>query len=338
MNDITYKFTKLKNWIVNNGGYIGNITLSNTIYGRSYISTKNINADDVIVKIPNKLWIDEYNLNVRHMKKLDSCEKIILALILEIRKGSNSFYYPYINLLPSYEEFQCHPLYECDFNFDSYLITEWKLICPDFAQRIISLIKLYYQSYSNIQFYSFITHDEFKYVYLIYLTRNWNKFVPGADLFQHRCSNSLMGYDDDNIFKIQSGDNYSNGDTIYINYGNKNNIDLLFQYGFKTNTDYIPIKFDNTEYYLTLDINGDNEILIQKLNLIFNHSRRESIILLLNYINRWKHEYFLYSYDKCIQILKFKDHISDISKYLLEIAIHHFQIIDVNFILLSKLI
>lgn len=351
MNDnniIQHKFEKLKKWITNNGGHINNITLSNGIYGRSYVATSIINPDDILVVIPKSLWIDEYHSGVISLSDLEPYEKIMVALLLEIRKKDTSFYYPFIDLLPSYEEFNSHPLFECNFNLSSPKLTEWKAICPNFANNIVSLINFYYHHFYHIELFIHITEMEFKYVYLLYLTRNWHKFVPGADLFQHRCYKSLKGYDENNIFKIASGDKYSIGDDVYIDYGNKTNIELLFQYGFKTDIDFIPINLNSS--YIDLFVNPESLILtldnpniklIRTLSIIFNGDNKKAINFLLNYITEWKSKYFSYSDNECkkyLERLTNDPSSSIITKYLLEIGIQNHTIANHNYSLLQSII
>jgi hypothetical protein len=339
MDDIQSKFDNLKHWITANGGHISNIILTCGQYGRSYTAAAEIQPNDNLVSIPKSLWIDENSSNVKHLAELSSCEKIMISLLLELRKGRESFYFPFIDLLPSYEEFETHPLVEVDFNLDSLKIEKWKVICPGFADNIISLIDFYHRHYQHVTSYIEITKEEFKYVYLLYLTRNWHKFVPGADLFQHRRYKSLKGYNEDDNFKISSGDSYSIGEDVYINYGNKTNVELMFQYGFKTDIDFIPVYIPNFECDESLELTplGPNRELTRNLERLFNDDMK-AIEFLLSYISEWKRDSFSISMEQCDEMLKKLDDDSIIMRQLLEVGLQNHSIADYNIKLIRSIL
>lgn len=264
-------FESMKRWIEDNGGFIGSINLHKGIYGISYESSKEISEDEVLVRIPKKLWIDEKHKSVKDMK-VSSGVKTLLALWFEISKGEKSFYYPYIMMLPEYRDFEEHPLVLARFDIKSKIMKEWQQMSEYFYEKVHLLIISYQRLLDKIRSLNIsMTTFDLKYLYLLYLTRTWGAFVPGADFFSHRETKSKRAVTDikgDN-FEIISGDTYQPGCEVFINYGNKDNIELLSQYGFITDNYKIPIKLElsTQPIYKQRAISQIHQILNQHLYL-----------------------------------------------------------------------
>lgn len=223
------KFQALKDWICKNGGYIGPLSVKNGSHGNTIVATDKVSTDDVIMKIPARVWLtgedyaDKYDLTVE--------VATMLQLITELNKA-NSFYKPYLDLLPEYHSFNTHPI----LNFENYK-DEWASIHPQFVIGVQKVIDIFKKDASEIQDIIDIDDETIKYVSLLYVTRSWDFLIPCADLFQHKQSNTKTGHtcDKTGMFLIMAGEDYEVDDEIFISYGCKDNLDLLRAYDF-----YIP--------------------------------------------------------------------------------------------------
>lgn len=227
--DITNKFGVLKDWICKNGGYIGPVSVKNGLHGNTIVATDKVLADDIIMKIPARVWLtgedyaDKYDLTVE--------VATMLQLISEMNKD-DSFYKPYLDLLPSYDSFKSHPILHFEKCKD-----EWATIHPQFVIGVQKVIDIFKRDVSDIADIVDVDDETMMYVSLLYVTRSWDYLVPGCDLFQHKSTNTKTGHtcDKTGMFLIMAGEDYEAGDEIFISYGCKDNLDLLRAYDF-----YIP--------------------------------------------------------------------------------------------------
>ncbi len=141
-NLIKQKFNKLKEWIINNDGKVNykiDIKLDDK-YNRSLYAIVKIEKDEILLDIPQKLCISVDKINsIANMDKIntDEYEKDILLLVLlnnEIEKDKDSFFYPYLDILPKYDDFKYHPLYE--YHINESVRNRWKIISPKITKMI----------------------------------------------------------------------------------------------------------------------------------------------------------------------------------------------------------
>ena len=114
-----------KKWITENGGYI-NDSLTVDYYepgGRRIIANKKIYEGELLIKIPDKILINEskfnsipnINLWIEYEKSsfLDNnVNKIMILLIYFKSLSRNSFFYPYISSLPLLKDIKHLPLFK----------------------------------------------------------------------------------------------------------------------------------------------------------------------------------------------------------------------------------
>lgn len=220
------KFDQLKEWIVSNGGFIHDgIGIDETNVGnRVLIAKEEIPRDTLIFEIPRRLCVVRNdNLKVNpNFEKFEREIHLVSVLKQEFGLGEKSFYYPYLNFLPSIEDFKDHPVYIAYKNAEK--LSEWRKICTfsgavSIVMTNLKFVKLYFDKMMKVEF----SEDELLYYYLLIITRTWGEvgFVPFADLFQSR-QTSMMFLDkkDDTMNQILTVDrDYKINDVIWINYG-----------------------------------------------------------------------------------------------------------------------
>jgi hypothetical protein len=223
---VVSKFDQLKEWVISNGGYIhSGIGIDETnVDNRVLIAKEDISNQVMIFEIPKHLCLfknDELQVNP-NFENFERQIHLVSLLKREFELGTKSFHYPYLNFLPSINEFKTHPVYIAVKNPNK--ITEWKKICVfsgsvSIAITSLKFIKLYFDKILKIE----ISDDELLYYYLLIITRSWGDggFVPFADLFQSR-QNSMMFLDtnqEENKHKLFVDRTYKPNDVIWINYG-----------------------------------------------------------------------------------------------------------------------
>jgi hypothetical protein len=98
-------------WFLQNGGAINGISVGDCEeQGRGVVATTDVRLDQEVMKIPSKLILSAPNLmssgdsmNIAITKLFSNDEEAVIAsLLLESWRGSDSFFAPYINVLPTY--------------------------------------------------------------------------------------------------------------------------------------------------------------------------------------------------------------------------------------------
>lgn len=252
MIELKDKFNRLKQWIIDNKGIVNDKLEIKTHdkFNRLIIANQKIEKDEIIVDIPNIVCINKDKFNtLPNSDKIDITpynHTIVLTMILlhHISLKESSFFYPYIDLLPSFHEFAYHPVYL----YNEEIGKEWNKISP----KITKLISLHVTNVFEIlkvlldlnrihQIYekSVLTYDNVKWCYLLLITRQWNNsgLVPVADLFQHSCKSGML------LMPINNGQNnimttkeeINEGMCVYDNYGVYDDILQFTSFGFIEN-------------------------------------------------------------------------------------------------------
>jgi len=172
-------------------------------------------------------------------------------LLQEKHKGSKSFWFPYIHILP--QHYKNMPIF-----FDEPTLGWLKgsFSLQKIADRIDSLKKEYDNIRRAVPEFGQFTHEEFVWARLVVITRifglviDGNKtdgLVPYADMLNHkRPRETKWTYEDSRAgFIITSLRTIQRGDQVYDSYGRKCNSRFFVNYGF------------------SLDDNEDNEVVIR---------------------------------------------------------------------------
>ena len=234
------KYQLLKKWILDNNGFINeklDFTYINN-ENRYIVSNNDINPEELLFSIPDKLCInnklinDIPNINNINIDNLDINSIMILILKYHFSLGENSFYYPYLNLLPSYEDYNYHPLYK----YNDELGKKWRTISNKIVDMIESQIRIIDKIFDNFTKLGInITYQEVKYYYMIIITRQWTNvgLVPFADLLQHSNSSNLLLNTNNNSHYIKNNNNgIMKNQIIYDNYGLYDDNILFTNFGF----------------------------------------------------------------------------------------------------------
>jgi hypothetical protein len=284
-----HRFKNLCNWINENGGYVSDkIDIEETIYGRSIKCKSDIDPDEILFNLPKKLLLNKENLNL----KIDGDnfnEKctVVISLLLEI-KNEESFWQPYIDILPHMSELEKHPLI-------LHMSNKFPKISETLNNNLYSLQEDLYNIFNfindNFKIEGILT-EEIIWAYLIVTTRMWKNFglVPLADLFQHKNNSTIyLKNTEDDFIGMKSDHMIQSGETIFDNYNINDDTVLFTNYGFidKSEDPRISITFDDIETkldektYLSLNSFRDQNLFYSRL---INLSKED--IILEKYKNR----------------------------------------------------
>jgi len=269
-------YTNLKNWITENGGTVSDKVLLNTVNNvRGLYSTEKIEKDEVLCLLPKKciLNITEYDATLDEFNVNERFYKLCHLLATELYYDTDSFYYPYLKLLPSPEDLKSHPyLY--------YTLDDINLMVQHYPQIGAYLKNIYNKSNKLLTKYFMVdplfpkymhSLDFARYIVALYHTRIWESygFLPISDLANNtlNLSESKLTFSSDEHFvKTSFSNEVSNNTEINWMY-NKNNILMTYlNYGY--------VSQDSQYLYYELNVNNvlpeDNEITSFKKKLILN--------------------------------------------------------------------
>lgn len=206
------KFQTLVKWVRENGGYIdSNIYLDNSILR---IKCKKTNSHELIAIpkkciIEGKTWLEQ-----------------TITLLYQISKGKDSFFFPYIDSLPSLSELQNHPFYV----YDEKEIDEINKINKDAS---FALKKMYIElKILKSQISKLFINQEFqseewlKYALLIsYQNDLYKSCIPMIDMFKR------------DLVDFSIEDEIKDNKIVFRNYENLNEYDeLTLTYPYFENT------------------------------------------------------------------------------------------------------
>lgn len=179
---MTEKFQDLVRWIEKNGGYVDNdIYLYIYENGDRCLKTQKYKEDKaVLFRIP-------YECNIQGKSWYEICIK----LLSEFSKGKESFYYPYLCMLPPISDFKNYSLFK--YNEDEIFVIEnlnkeCGRILKDWYKNVYTLEQII----KNLSLpEKFKTKEMLKYVISLYNTRSFGSLglVPVIDMLQHSQNN-----------------------------------------------------------------------------------------------------------------------------------------------------
>lgn len=300
-------------WIIANGGtIIDEIRIGILDDGSKGIFAINDISNSYLCYIPKKLYLTaENDPRLEHITdtKIALCGKLLLEM-----RSSDSFWKPYLDMLPARETFNTHPLvvYETDRDI-------WSHICPQIYSHFTSIknnINTALQELSKVDGLSSINIDDVTYAILLVMTRAWSVLVPFMDLFNHDSVNGLMPrYTDDGILYFNTN-KIGKGQQVFFLYNIYSNHILFVNYGFieSSLTTKICICASNTSQRLWISKFGMSPQLYSLLN------SRANTIKFIKFINNTVLQVAVYQ--KCIyeDIIRM-DHIHDTTKMLCQALI-----------------
>lgn len=206
------------------------------------VASSEIKSGDFLLRVPQELLITPDVISTLEITKYEdfklSYEPLMLWLLHE-RANANSFWLPYLRILPT--SFEFHPFFWTD---EQLALT----VGTGLPDAIIERRKLLPQTYKllsdnwvvkNNLLPSF-TYDEYIWAFMVVQTRAWSldgklTLVPLADMLNHDSTagvGNLLEVDGKNFFTINATRDYEQGAQVFDSYGPRSNFDLLKSYGF----------------------------------------------------------------------------------------------------------
>lgn len=223
---MTEKFENVVRWVEENGGYVDkDIYLYVYENGDRCLKTKKYKDDkEVLFRIPYECYIQG-----------KSWYEVCVKLLNEFSKGKDSFYYPYLCMLPTISDFKDYPLFK--YNEDEIIVIQ-KLNkeCGRLLQDCYKRIYTLEQIVKNLLLPEYFKNRHLlKYVISLCNTRFFGTagLIPIVDMLQHvqqkeSCNVIIQIQDEtivDNLYKLNTGDSltfcYRPGSMadLYITYG-----------------------------------------------------------------------------------------------------------------------
>jgi hypothetical protein len=235
MEDIELKFKDLCDWITQNGGYVNpKLNLINTgNYGNAIIASDDIQNEDLF-SIPKSIHLNPENSKIDFSNTDFSFkEQVVISLLKELFTN-DSFYLPYLELLPKLESFENHPI---------VLFMNGKF--PRVSEFIYERASINYQEFVNFNtkflefnrknsIFSNLKLQGILWAYLNVTTRMWTKvgLVPLADLLQHSNESTVALDITDEYSKMRTEKLITTNSIVYDNYLIEDDISLYLNFGF----------------------------------------------------------------------------------------------------------
>ena len=262
------KIENITKWVVSNGGRIGNVKVRNFVEKSLGIVSANFTeSGSELLYIPKNLIIYTdtcINAITEPFVDLFRSRHSLFALFISLeRHNSNSFWTPYISLLPS--DFSNYPIL--------FTEKELKYLTGSSLLPLINIEKQYIlDDYTVVSEANLVTYQEFienrllicSRLYSIKADKDTSGLVPFADLFNHKFDIPVSwNYDfDKEGFLIETQDSFDRNAELCIDYGPKSNIRLLLGYGFALENN----QFD--EFIFTLRLKKHDDLLERKQKII----------------------------------------------------------------------
>ncbi|MFH1429342.1 MAG: SET domain-containing protein [Candidatus Margulisiibacteriota bacterium] len=271
--DANDKFLRLKNWIIDNGGYVSDSVAIRELSAdnRTLVATEDIEKGSVLVRLPKDLLIHEDSIIKRvpplepllSKNNLEKFEKRLTFLLYEAQKhgkaGAGSFYSPYLDILPTIEDIRSHPLFcavpanlerwaEVDKGFSDFFKASFNNVVS-YRNKLL----LFNKETSNLFDDEYTDFGYILWGFIVMMSRQFDAsgLVPMVDMFQHRSGHISFlqkDYTDMNVLECITRAACSENKEIFNNYGHDDEIDVLRIYGFiDENNDqhFVLVPFNN---------------------------------------------------------------------------------------------
>ena len=212
-------------WFKSNGGHLHKSLYINKVDGlRGFYTSEKIKKGSILATCPEKLAFGE---------KDDDYTTQIHKLIIEKRKNEESFYFNYLQNLPTLDDYK---------KSHSFLFNPEELqIVKTLSPAAFDIINSSITSKDNLQKKiieedTTITGEEVEWAHLVVRTRSWGPhlLLPLVDLFNHNNKRGQAKSYDNELKRhiISAKVDYEAGDQIFISYGVQDCTNLAVNYGF----------------------------------------------------------------------------------------------------------
>lgn len=225
---------RLLKWIIDYSGsdeFTQNVSLGTFERGgmqvRGLRAERNFAEGEVVLKVPEELWL--YSDKVaKHLSK--NCHALYLAT--ERRKGAESWWYPYIQVMPVPEDYDQFMLSYAD----ESLLESYTQLPP--AEASLSTQETWRKQWAQCQRYDEaknVTFDDFRWAKTASQTRSWDSehgwvMVPLADM-ANTDLNTNMYWPGMVSFELLADRDIAKGEELTVWYGNHKNDYFLEVYG-----------------------------------------------------------------------------------------------------------
>jgi len=284
-----------KKWITDNGGYVNDsLTVDYHKQGRRIIANQKIHEGDLLIKMPDKILINEKkfnnipNINLWIESDIspwlsNNINKTMILLIYLKSLGKNSFYYPYISSLPLLKDLKYLPLFKSNaenlrlwqkLSTNFYTLIKHQIdFVNNFYNKLLELNNTYPIININPLSYNSTTDPDIlfslsQWAYVIYNTRFFGDsdnggFIPFVDIFQHNYQSDIVLTISEGNVIIQNKSEISTNEEIYLNYGIYDTTTILANYGILPTNDLMYMN-------ITINTNIRNKFIEKELEQFKN--------------------------------------------------------------------
>jgi len=272
------RLSALQKWIESHGGFIHPALEFRASPANAndftLFSTAELRPWEDLIKIPGLLQLNPENIEVEQALKepwlsaleqhnffktrLNRAGPMLWALLVAKDQDQESFFAPYINALPQKQRLVEHPVFWCAesrfLNETEYLnaLERWKTLSPTFANIIQASndeLKIFMHTLKQLNHRyplfsaSFLIEENIRWALAILFSRRWHDgLIPAIDQLQHHghAKSFVSDFDDEPIIFF-AGEKYASGAEVLNNYGNHDNHEMLYNFGFFNEEDCQPV-------------------------------------------------------------------------------------------------
>ena len=262
---------RFKQWLTENGATWPKIDWPSTATNsgmRGAVATEDIGTDEFLLEIPVQLMmsplaayaseIGPYLRKNADIVKPHSDIFLTIFIMHERRKGTQSFYYPFLKILPEPGSIAHWSDEELQALQNDALLVRAKgrtMLVESTYRRTIVVLSSRHPEIFSLEDFSF---ENYKFCWYSIMARAfgkrlpWTSLVPFADCLNHSNVQTKYDYnvDDNGMFRLfPSGSNcYPKGSEVFNSYGRRPNDNLLLDYGFAM----LDNEWDRVEIMLTI--------------------------------------------------------------------------------------
>ena len=247
--EIQTKYQNLCNWLNQNGSWVNpKMEIRSEGENGNGIWTRESITNEDLFNISDNCLLNAENSGLTFLDPnfLDHRQKTVVALLFEMNKP-DSFWRPYLDLLPGFNSFESHPIYQSVkgiFPKISLLINHYVENAHTEYQKFREKFEMY-RTANGILLE--VSDDDILYAYLLTVSRMWTGIgiVPVADLLQHSNRSNISLNRTGQVCNMKSQDTIPAGHPIFDNYLLNDDIMLYINFGFVESSDLItmPMRF-----------------------------------------------------------------------------------------------
>jgi hypothetical protein len=243
--DIQTKYQNLCSWLNQNGSWVNpKMEIRSEGENGNGIWAREAITNEDLFNISNNCLLNAENSGLTFIDPnfLDHRQKTTVALLFEMN-NPDSFWKPYLDLLPGFNSFESHPIYQIvkgNFPKISLLINHYVENAHTEYQKFREKFEMY-RNANGILLQ--VGDDDILYAYLLTVSRMWTGIgiVPVADLLQHSNRSNISLNKNEQVCNMKSQDTIQAGHPIFDNYLLNDDIMLYINFGFVESSDLITL-------------------------------------------------------------------------------------------------